>query len=83
MCVRHARGGRGWWSVRAMLVSARRDEMTRDPQSRRVDLDERIVHHAGRIVARAGRIEPRPVRHQTRLNAFDLRHRRRFDDRDG
>ena len=48
--------------------------MPGDVELTRVDLDERVVHHADGIVLRPLRVETRSVRHDARRNARDLDH---------
>ena len=55
--------------------------MTGDVELTRIDLDERVVHHADGIVFRPLWIETRSVRHDARRDARDLDHLIAIHDR--
>src|SRR5215203_4203006 len=67
----------------AVLTPFPEHEVPRDRHRARVDLDERVIHHAGRVMLRALRVEPGPVRHRARRDARDLRHLIHVHDRHG
>ncbi len=63
------------------FLALRDRESPRDLELDGVDLDELVVHHAGRVLPCAARVDAAAVRHRARHDARDFGGVRRVDDR--